>query len=227
MSTARQTAARLGESTQALYRLHRLPWTDQSLYHMIGIESFRSDRSRCGSQLCNRRLRSVFVLQGSSWQTRRWLVPDAQDPLPAEVPGPGNPEYDSGNMHGAPPRIAPAPKPPPGPPPSHPPGPPPPPRPPPPPTPPTPPPYNGHTWPTTTTEAKAISSALLHEALAPYLICATESTWFSYAWFYGVQTGWAPCPSNPGARAAPDEWYPDLRKPIGKPMAAAVKQGTV
>ena len=29
------------------------------------------------------------------------------------------------------------------------------------------------------------------------------------------------------ACTAPDEWYPELKKPIGKPLGAAVKHGTV
>ena len=70
-----------------------------------------------------------------------------------------------------------------------------------------------------------MATTLLHEALAPYLIVAQPRTWFSYAWFCkqhdclvhqadallvrslidallptdGVQSGWAPCPKNPGA----------------------------
>ena len=100
-------------------------------------------------------------------------------PLPLTVPGPGNDQYDSGNMHGPAPKMKPGPSPsPPGP---HPPHPPPPPRPPP---PPPPPPYNGLAYPTTTEEAAVVSSRLLHEALAPYLIVATDNTWFSYACTY-------------------------------------------
>jgi hypothetical protein len=139
--------------------------------------------------------------------------------MPAQVPGPANPHYDAGNVRGPAPSIAPGPGPSPGPPPG-------PPRPPPPPPPPIAP-YEGHAFPKTTTEAVAVSTALLHEALAPYLIVANSNTWFSYAWFYGVQSGWAPCPSNPGACLAPPEWYPDLRRPIGKPLGPATKVGTV
>ena len=144
-----------------------------------------------------------------------------KEPLPAVLPGPTNPQYDSGNLHGPAPTVAPGPSP-------GPPGPPRPPRPPPPPPPPPPLyPYDGIPFPTSTAAAKEVSAALLHEALAPYLITATSKTWFSYAWFYGVQTGWAPCPENPGACVAPDEWYPDLSKPIGKPLGPARKTGTM
>ena len=137
-------------------------------------------------------------------------------PLPATVPGPASPDYDSGNMNGPPPKIAPGPSP-------HPP-PPGPPRPPPPP-PPTPS-YDGHAFPKTTAEAAAVATTLLHEALAPYLIIAQPRTWFSYAWFYGVQSGWAPCPDDPGACLAPAHWYEDLGRPLGKPLGPATKDGT-
>jgi hypothetical protein len=139
-----------------------------------------------------------------------------KEPLPAVVPGPTNPQYDSGNLHAPAPKVVPSP------------GPPGPPEPPPPPPPPPPPvyPYDGIPFPTSTSAAQKVSAALLHEALAPYLITATSKTWFSYAWFYGVQTGWAPCPDNPGACVAPDEWYPDLKKPIGKPLGLAEKVGS-
>ena len=95
-----------------------------------------------------------------------------KEQLPAVVPGPTNPQYDSGNLHGPAPKVAPGPAP-------GPPGPPPPPPPPPPPVYP----YDHHEFPTTTEAAQAISATLLHEALAPYLITATNRTWFSYAWF--------------------------------------------
>ena len=42
----------------------------------------------------------------------------------------------------------------------------------------------------------------------------------------GVQSGWAPCPSNPGACTAPDGWYPELERRIGQPLGPAVKAGT-
>ena len=62
----------------------------------------------------------------------------------------------------------------------------------------------------------------------------------------GVQSGWAPCPKNPGAcelqvhaprflpadklgatGLAPPDWYADLRRPLGPPLGPAVKSGTV
>lgn len=131
-------------------------------------------------------------------------------PLPSVVPGPAGPQYDSGNLRGPAPRIEPGPTPGPHPP-----------RPPPPPVYP----YEGLAFPTTPRDAQAVSKALLHEALAPYLVAATGRTWFSYAWFYSTQSGWAPCPENPGACLAPDEWYPDLKRPIGRPLGPAVKAG--
>ena len=71
-----------------------------------------------------------------------------------------------------------------------------------------------------------MATTLLHEALAPYLIIAQPRTWFSYAWFYGVQSGWAPCTSDPGACLAPADWYADLSKPLGEPLGPATKSGT-
>jgi hypothetical protein len=145
-------------------------------------------------------------------------------PMPAKnLPGSPSPNYDSGNLH------APAPAPPvgPSPAPPHPSHPTPKPMPTLQPTQPTSPPYNGHAFPTTTAQAANISSALLHEALAPYLIVATPKTWFSYAWFYGVQSGWAPCPNDPRACLAPAGWYSDLARPIGAPLGLAKKNGTV
>ncbi len=45
--------------------------------------------------------------------------------------------------------------------------------------------------------------------------------------FYSSNSGWAPCPNDTGGCMAPAEWYPDLRRPIGKPLGAATKKGTV
>eukprot|EP00911_Craspedida_sp_UC1_P002051 UC1_evm1s1582 len=92
-------------------------------------------------------------------------------PLPALVPGPGNPQYDSGNLHGPAPKLKPEPGPSPSPSP-------------PPPTPPTPP-YGPLAFPKTPSQAQKVASVLLHEALAPYLIVAQAHTFFSYAYFYG------------------------------------------
>ena len=63
--------------------------------------------------------------------------------------------------------------------------------------------------------------------MAPYLIVAEKNVFLGYAWFYSVQTGWAPCPDAPGTCTAPPQWYPDLQRPLGEPLGPAQRNGTV
>lgn len=187
--------------------------------HSLHSKQVNSTDDCCAACGANPRCESFCFYKGGYPGAPAGLCRMYDVAMPSVVPGPGNPHYDSGNLHGQAPKIAPSP---PGPSP----GPPHPPPPPPPPAPPVPP-YEGLAFPKTTREAAAVSSALLHEALAPYLIVAQPNTWFSYAWFYGVQSGWAPCPNDPGACTAPPEWYPDLQKHLGNPLGPALKVGTV
>ena len=50
---------------------------------------------------------------------------------------------------------------------------------------------------------------LLDQALAPYLIVAGPSVWFSYAYFYDAATGWWPNKAMPDSTLAPPAWYSD------------------
>ncbi len=46
-------------------------------------------------------------------------------------------------------------------------------------------------------------------------------------WYNGFQQGILPCDDAPASCVAPDSktWYPDLLKPLGPPLAPAVRTG--
>ena len=65
-------------------------------------------------------------------------------------------------------------------------------------------------------------------ALAPFLIVASEYTFFSYAWFYDLETGYTPCEGDDRLFCmSPDGWYPEYSKHLGPPLGDAVQDGWV
>lgn len=92
--------------------------------------------------------------------------------------------------------------------------------------------YQIPTWPdssqpSTPEGLKEASAALLDLALAPFLLVVEPNVWFSYSWFYGIATGWTTCPDTPETCTAPVGWYPQFKRPLGKPLGSAVRDGTV
>lgn len=47
----------------------------------------------------------------------------------------------------------------------------------------------------------------------------------SYGWWYQLATGYVPCPDDPTSCACPDEWYPNLARPTGKPLGPRRRVG--
>eukprot|EP00038_Savillea_parva_P031271 m.84423 g.84423 ORF g.84423 m.84423 type:complete len:303 (-) comp9595_c0_seq1:883-1791(-) len=81
------------------------------------------------------------------------------------------------------------------------------------------------TQPTTVQGLKDAASKLIVQALAPYLIIAGPSTWWSYGYFYGPDSGWYVCHDNPDSCLAPATWYPELAKKLGAPLAPPQNDG--
>jgi len=70
----------------------------------------------------------------------------------------------------------------------------------------------------TDTMRKTLGARALPWSLAAYLLSATPNTFMSYGWWYQLSTGYVPCPDEPASCSSPDDWYPDLLKPTGKPL---------
>ena len=70
----------------------------------------------------------------------------------------------------------------------------------------------------TNMDKKRLGAAALDWSLAAYLLIAAPTTYMSYGWWYQLSTGYAPCPHDPASCACPDDWYPALLKPTGKPL---------
>lgn len=79
--------------------------------------------------------------------------------------------------------------------------------------------------PETANEFQAASVRYLEQALAPYLIIAGPTVWWSYAYFYESTSGWYPSRSQPNSTLAPPEWYPELRAALGPPRGPAMLSG--
>ena len=72
-----------------------------------------------------------------------------------------------------------------------------------------------------TDDCRQAAADRLVESLAPFLIVASETTFFSYAWFYELQDGYIPCKEGTEC-GMPSEWYPEFRRPLGPPSSDAV-----
>ncbi len=66
----------------------------------------------------------------------------------------------------------------------------------------------------------------LTQTLALFLIVAEPNVFFSYAWFYGLEDGYIPCPP-PIECGMPPAWYPEFSRPLGPPAGPATKTGAV
>ena len=53
---------------------------------------------------------------------------------------------------------------------------------------------------------------------AAYLLTVAPGSYISYNWWYQVRDGYVPCPTAPNTCSCPDDWYPVLKKPTGKPL---------
>jgi hypothetical protein len=74
--------------------------------------------------------------------------------------------------------------------------------------------------------ARAEVQQRLVQTLAPFLIVAEPNVFFSYAWFYGLEDGYIPCPKDAEC-GMPSSWFPEFAKPLGRPDGAAVQNGTI
>ena len=79
--------------------------------------------------------------------------------------------------------------------------------------------------PQTLDAAKQAMADRLVESLAPFLIVATETVFFGYGWFYGIESGYTPCDSNRTLCLAPDGWFPEFGKKLGPPKGPATQSG--
>lgn len=77
---------------------------------------------------------------------------------------------------------------------------------------------------------KKATGERLEEILAAFLIVASETTFFGYGWFYGIEGGYVPCDDGGGDNRtlclAPDGFYPEFKEPLGPPKGLAVQDGT-
>ena len=79
---------------------------------------------------------------------------------------------------------------------------------------------------TLTNELKKVhGAAALPWAHAAYLLSAAPNTYMSYGWWYQMSTGNVPCPEDPSSCSCPDEWYPALQRPTGKPLSPRRRVG--
>lgn len=82
--------------------------------------------------------------------------------------------------------------------------------------------------PTTLTRIKSATAARLVESLAPFLIVVNPTVFFSYAWFYDLNSGYYDCGRFDALSCtAPDGWFPEFARPLGSPKAEATVDGTV
>eukprot|EP00935_MAST-01C_sp_MAST-1C-sp1_P001129 g1129.t1 len=80
--------------------------------------------------------------------------------------------------------------------------------------------------PQTLEAAKQAMADRLVESLAPFLIVVTETVFFGYGWFYGIESGYTPCDgANRTQCLAPDGWFPEYSKRLGAPKGAATQSG--
>jgi hypothetical protein len=92
-------------------------------------------------------------------------------------------------------------------------------------------PWDASMNPMTPLQKRENAAIALDWALAAYLLTAAPGTYFSYAWWYQMDTGYIPCsylvkdgkPDN--NCGCPDDWYPALLRPTGKPLAPRRLEG--
>lgn len=79
--------------------------------------------------------------------------------------------------------------------------------------------------PATAAACRAAAAARLVESLAPFLIVASERVFFGYGWFYNLEDGYLPCPSEIEC-GMPGQWFLEYSKPLGPPVGPATFDGT-
>ena len=67
---------------------------------------------------------------------------------------------------------------------------------------------------------RTAAAAVLVQSLAPFLIVASERTFFGYGWFYNVEDGYIPCKAGIEC-GMPSKWFPEFSKPLGPPLGPA------
>ena len=76
--------------------------------------------------------------------------------------------------------------------------------------------------------AEGCREAMTHrltETLALFLIVAEPNVFFSFAWFYGMEDGYIPCPQAIEC-GMPSSWYREFSLPLGPPAGPANRSGT-
>jgi hypothetical protein len=61
--------------------------------------------------------------------------------------------------------------------------------------------------------------------LASFLLIASPTSFFTQAVWYELHQGFVPCPEAPDACALPEDFYPLLKKPLGRPLGERVAMG--
>jgi hypothetical protein len=82
--------------------------------------------------------------------------------------------------------------------------------------------------PTPTTNDEWRNALRSHFAFAHALaltVAQTNVFWFYGSTWYSQSGGFIPCPEAPESCRAPPEWYPDLNKPLGKPLGPRKAMG--
>ena len=77
--------------------------------------------------------------------------------------------------------------------------------------------------------AEGCREAMTHrltETLALFLIVVEPNVFFSFAWFYGMEDGYIPCPQAIEC-GMPSSWYREFSRPLGPPAGPANRSGTV
>jgi hypothetical protein len=61
--------------------------------------------------------------------------------------------------------------------------------------------------------------------MAAFLTVAEVNTYMTYALWYELHQGFVTCPEKPDSCCTPDNFYPELKKPLGNPLEKRVKVG--
>jgi hypothetical protein len=75
----------------------------------------------------------------------------------------------------------------------------------------------------TNLEKKEHGAAAFAWSHAAYLLTVAPGSYISYNWWYQVRDGYVPCPEAPTTCSCPDDWYPALSKPTGKPLGSRTR----
>ena len=67
-----------------------------------------------------------------------------------------------------------------------------------------------------TDACRTAAAGRLVQSLTPFLIVASERTFFGYGWFYNLKDGYIPCKAGIEC-GMPNSWFPEFSKPLGEP----------